>query len=108
MYERVITDEAATASTRHDTIATKDGKQRSEAREMMFKMFPRIPDKEAEVILNHGFEKRSGRVGRTSKLEDDEKIELAVRAHIRHRFTKYESLLHGDFRRKGSGSSNIR
>lgn len=38
----------------------------------------------------HACEKHSGRVGRTSRLELQEKAELAVRAHIRHRFTSYD------------------
>ena len=37
--------------------------------------------------------KGSGRVGRSQKLEDRLKIQLAVNAHIRHRLTQYDSLL---------------
>ena len=35
----------------------------------------------------------SGRVGRTQRLSLEEKARLAARAHIRHRFTKYEDEL---------------
>jgi hypothetical protein len=38
----------------------------------------------------HATVKRSGRVGRTSLLPLDEKVRLAVRAHLRHRYTSYE------------------
>ncbi|KAI1325230.1 hypothetical protein F5Y16DRAFT_378792 [Xylariaceae sp. FL0255] len=38
-------------------------------------------------------EKRTGRVGRTSTKELDEKARLAVRAHIRHKATNYDRLL---------------
>jgi hypothetical protein len=40
-------------------------------------------------------EKHSGRVGRTSRLELDQKAELAVRACIRHAHTDYEEYLVG-------------
>ena len=43
--------------------------------------------------MEHGFLKGSGRVGRSQKLEDRLKIQLAVNAHIRHRLTQYDSLL---------------
>ena len=54
--------------------------------------FPRISRDSAEEILEHGFLKGSGRVGRSTTLDEELKIELAVNAHIRHRFTDYESL----------------
>ena len=38
-------------------------------------------------------EKHSGRVGRTSLIDLQEKAALAVRAHIRHRYTDYEDNL---------------
>lgn len=44
-------------------------------------------------ILEHGFQKGSGRVGRSQKLEDRSKVQLAVNAHIRHRLTQYDSIL---------------
>ena len=43
--------------------------------------------------MEHGFQKGSGRVGRTRTLEDRLKVQLAVNAHIRHRLTPYESIL---------------
>ena len=54
--------------------------------------FPRISRDSAEEILEHGFLKGSGRVGRSTTLDEELKIELAVNAHIRHRFTDYDSL----------------
>lgn len=44
-------------------------------------------------ILEHGFQKGSGRVGRSQILEDRLKVQLAVNAHIRHRLTQYDSIL---------------
>ncbi len=44
----------------------------------------------ARETAAHATVKRSGRVGRTSLLPLDEKVRLAVRAHLRHRHTSYE------------------
>ncbi|MCJ1283173.1 hypothetical protein MMC26_002500 [Xylographa opegraphella] len=52
-----------------------------------------MPINSAESILEHGFQKGSGRVGRTTTLDEDRKVKLAVEAHIRHEFTPYEELL---------------
>jgi hypothetical protein len=55
--------------------------------------YPCIPAGEADEIADHAFEVGSGRVGRTSALDLDEKIDLAVIAHIRHCHTEYDELL---------------
>ena len=44
-------------------------------------------------MLSHGFQKGSGRVGRSTVLSDNEKITRAVIAHVRHTETPYDSLL---------------
>ncbi|KAF9691326.1 hypothetical protein EKO04_010611 [Ascochyta lentis] len=55
--------------------------------------FPDMPEKEISLVLKHGFRKHSGRVGRTSQLPLPRKIVLAVVAHVRHKHTKYDSML---------------
>lgn len=62
------------------------------ARHMLSRHFPRIPKDSMEEILEHGFLKGSGLVGRSMILDEKIKIELAVNAHIRHQFTNYDSL----------------
>ena len=47
----------------------------------------------AEMVLAHGFEKGSKRVGRVGKLDREEKVERAVVAHARHNCTDYDALL---------------
>ena len=101
-------DDAATVNAREKAVATKDDKERSEARQKLLDLFPSIPTEEVEPILNYAFEKCSGRVGRTSRVGYDVKIKLAVHAHIRHRFTSYESLLRGGVKHQFAGISNIR
>ena len=57
--------------------------------------YPGCPVEEAETIAEHACLKYSGRVGRSSaaKAFDLAAIELAVKAHIRHRHTNYDQLL---------------
>jgi hypothetical protein len=57
--------------------------------------FPACPAKEAESIANHACRKYSGRVGRSAAAKefDEEAIELAVRARVRHNHTEYDQLL---------------
>ena len=51
-----------------------------------------MPATSMEIILDHGFAKGSGRVGRTKTLDEVAKANLAVNAHIRHNHTAYDSL----------------
>ena len=53
------------------------------------------PTQEAEAIADHACQKYSGRVGRSSaaKAFDAKAIELAVKAHVRHKHTPYDQLL---------------
>ena len=55
-----------------------------------------MPEAACTDILEHGFQKGSGRVGRSQKLENRLKVQLAVNAHIRHRLTLYDSILAAD------------
>lgn len=52
-----------------------------------------MPDDDRRTVLRHAFQKGSGRVGRTARIEDEEKVRLAVEAHIRHLHTEYDELL---------------
>jgi hypothetical protein len=58
-------------------------------------VFPHCPGERARAIAEHACEKYSGRVGRSSAARrlDEEAIGLAVRAHLRHTETNYDSLL---------------
>lgn len=57
--------------------------------------YPNCPGGTARSIAEHACRKYSGRVGRSAAAKefDETMIELAVRAHIRHRHTKYDRLL---------------
>lgn len=58
-------------------------------------LFPACPPEEAEAIARHACQKYSGRVGRSraAKAVHETAITLAVRAHVRHRYSRYDELL---------------
>lgn len=57
--------------------------------------YPASPADADIAIAEHACEKYSGRIGRTPAAKDlsDEAVDLAVRAHVRHRWTRYDELL---------------
>jgi hypothetical protein len=63
--------------------------------------FPGCPVSERRAIADHACRRYSGRVGRSAGARqfDLEAIELAVRAHVRHRHTPYDELLAKDMDR---------
>jgi len=58
-------------------------------------LFPGCPADQRTAIAEHACEVRSGRVGRSAAAKELEAsaVELAVRAHVRHRHTRYDALL---------------
>jgi hypothetical protein len=67
-------------------------------------LFPGCPPAEAHHIAQHTAERGSGRVGRSAagRTLEDEAIELAVQAAVRHRHTNYDELLMGGVDRLGA------
>lgn len=63
--------------------------------ERIREVFPGCPPADAEAIARHACAKYSGRVGRSraAKAFEPDAVRLAVRAHIRHRYTSYDDLL---------------
>lgn len=57
--------------------------------------YPDCPEGEDLAIAEHACEKHSGRIGRSAaaKALSPEAVDLAVRAHIRHRWTRYDEHL---------------
>jgi hypothetical protein len=57
--------------------------------------YPGCPDGRERIIAEHACRKYSERIGRTgaAKALDGSAIDLAVRAHVRHRETRYDQLL---------------
>jgi len=113
-YERqgVLVEESALQQAGAECLG--DAEQRSERRERaeiyrdkqdqvlairmaesIRQMFPGCPPEEAQAIAAHTSVRGSGRVGRTAsgRALDEEALQAAVVAAIRHRHTKYDRLL---------------
>jgi hypothetical protein len=58
-------------------------------------LYPGCPSDRPEQIASHACQKYSGRIGRSAaaKRLDDEAVQLAVVAHVRHDETRYDELL---------------
>ena len=58
-------------------------------------LFPGCPAEEQRAIAEHACQKYSGRIGRSAAAKEFQAsaVELAVRAHIRHRHTRYDEFL---------------
>lgn len=74
-------------------MAQKDARDTQRAGVLLDSKFPSIPEVDRRAVLAHAFLKGSGRVGRTTRLEEEQKVTLAVEAHIRHMHTEYDHLL---------------
>lgn len=56
-------------------------------------LFPKIPEKDLDEIVNHAWAEGSSRVGTASDLDLPRRVQLAVIARIRHNYTDYDRLL---------------
>ena len=58
-------------------------------------LYPHCPQPEREAIAGHACAKYSGRVGRSASAKrlETSAVDLAVRAHVRHRHTPYDEFL---------------
>ncbi len=113
-YERqgVLVEEAAIAKAEEECLSDAELRERrreraEERREGLDRRFidefarrireryPAAPGNAGQTIAEHACRKYSGRVGRSAAAKefDVEAIDLAVRAHVRHRHTRYDGLL---------------
>jgi hypothetical protein len=89
-----------------------DGESKDNIHGAVREMFPKIPEADLEVIVNHAFQKvrfiqhavtplmvdtndsqGTNRVGNAKELPLARRIQLAVVAHIRHTYTEYDDIL---------------
>lgn len=89
----VEADSRATAATRAAAVQKRDASHEKAFEAAVVELFPKIPRELVPGVVKHAVEKRSGRVGRTGMLDVKERAKLAVRAHIRHKWTGYDGLL---------------
>ena len=113
-YERqgLLVEESALAQAESECLADSEVRERrnERARERRAELdekyvgefakrirglFPNCPERREQTIAEHACLKYSGRVGRSAPAKgfEEEMIRLAVRAHVRHRETNYDSLL---------------
>ena len=93
VYDAVQAGHQATADKRARAVQRRDAALEGNFEEAVLKFFPKTPREYIPQIVKHALEKRSGRVGRTGTVELEAKVNLAVRAHIRHCHTDYDKLL---------------
>ena len=113
-YERqgVLVEEASLERAERECLADAEARKRtreraaerreevdehyvSEFAERTGDVFPGCPGPERLAIADHACRKYSGRIGRSAiaRRFDRGAIDLAVRAHVRHRYTRYDELL---------------
>jgi hypothetical protein len=93
-----LSDAAAREQARARAVARRaelDTRYVTEFAERVADAFPGCPDAERRTIAEHACLKYSGRIGRSAAARrfDAAAIELAVGAHVRHRYTRYDALL---------------
>lgn len=93
IVEAVQESHQATAAKRAEAVQKRDAAIEGTFEEALKRLFPNTPKESIPKLVSHALKKRSGRVGRTGTVELDDKVKLAVRAHIRHEHTEYEQLL---------------
>ncbi|KFH45447.1 hypothetical protein ACRE_037770 [Hapsidospora chrysogenum ATCC 11550] len=89
----VFKEDRATSEKRRAAVEKRDEATQDEFRDEILKQFPRIPQDSVDKVLRHTLRKRSGRVGRTGRLDLEKKVRLAVTAHIRHCHTDYDAIM---------------
>jgi hypothetical protein len=92
ILHQVFAEEKATRERRRGAVERRDAATEDVFEKAVWKLFPNIPKQDLTTILKRTLRKRSGRVGRTGKLDLDKKAYLAVQAHIRHCHTDYDKI----------------
>jgi hypothetical protein len=93
VLSQVFLKAKSTLATRRAATLKRDTADSAKAAAEIKAQFPKTPEQEVALVLKHGFRKYSGRVGRSSTMPLDKKVTLAVIAHVRHKHTKYDTLL---------------
>ena len=90
------------AERRRERDAAHDEAFAAEFSEAILQHYPAAPEEEAIRIACHACQRSSGRIGRSAAARefDQNAIQLAVRAYLRHRQTNYDELLMSGVQRK--------
>ncbi|KAK0764959.1 hypothetical protein N5P37_002433 [Trichoderma harzianum] len=101
-------EERETREKRRGAVRRRDAATEDAFESATLRLFPNIPKQDLTTILKRTLRKRSGRVGRTGKLDLDKKAYLAVQAHARHCHTDYDKLLAGASQNRDAARRAIR
>ncbi|KAL7938762.1 hypothetical protein V8C35DRAFT_289117 [Trichoderma chlorosporum] len=93
ILQQVRSEEKATREKRRGAVQRRDAATEDTFEKAIQRLFSKIPKQDLATILKRTLRKRSGRVGRTGKLDLDKKAYLAVQAHARHCHTDYDKIL---------------
>ncbi|KKP00331.1 hypothetical protein THAR02_07571 [Trichoderma harzianum] len=93
ILKEVRKEEEKTREKRRGAVQRRDAATEDAFEAATLKLFPDIPKQDLTTILKRTLRKRSGRVGRTGKLDLNKKAYLAVQAHARHCHTDYDRIL---------------
>ncbi|KIH87752.1 hypothetical protein SPBR_05177 [Sporothrix brasiliensis 5110] len=94
VVDAVRAAEKATRAARQVATAKRDAALAATFRAALLAAYPALPPgTTADEIVQHAMTKHAGRVARTSTRDEAARVRLAVRAHIRHRWTDYETML---------------
>lgn len=93
IVKAVQDSDQATAAKRAEAVQKRDAAIEGDFEQALKRLFPNTPKESIPRIVSHAVKKRSRRVGRSGTVQLDDKVKLAVRAHIRHQHTEYEQLL---------------
>uniref|UniRef100_A0A1Y1LKZ4 DUF2293 domain-containing protein n=1 Tax=Photinus pyralis TaxID=7054 RepID=A0A1Y1LKZ4_PHOPY len=89
---------AATPDGNPEPIPEAPAEYHAQADAALIDLFPRIPNFDREVIIQHAFTRRANTkgelpVGFSGDIPLARRVQLAVLAHIRHNHTRYDELL---------------
>ncbi|EJT81147.1 hypothetical protein GGTG_01131 [Gaeumannomyces tritici R3-111a-1] len=93
IHDEVVAAEQQTRAKRAAQVRAKDDAGSSAFESEVRRLFPHAPADSVAAISRHALVKRSRRVGRSTMMDMEHKVRLAVVAHIRHVETDYEALL---------------
>ncbi|KAH7150000.1 hypothetical protein B0J13DRAFT_620341 [Dactylonectria estremocensis] len=90
----------ATKNKRQSNVKRRDHATEKEFETAIRGIFPNIPEESLQKVIKRALQKRSGRVGRTGTLLVQDRVQLAVAAHVRHCHTQYDKLVRGPMSKK--------
>ncbi|KAF2492333.1 hypothetical protein BU16DRAFT_467277 [Lophium mytilinum] len=93
ILREVQRQDTLTKAARLAATHRRDENLERQARDVLRKLYPKIPSSAMEQCLHRAFKKRAGRIGRCFTVDMTKRVHLALAAHVRHTLTDYDKLL---------------